>query len=224
MISNTINIRQIQHYMYCPRRFALLEVNDDWADNSFVVKANLMHENVHDGKHKFSTPTVISRSSVAVYNDEEKYDIFGITDCLEFIKKSGGIHINGLTGEYSVKIIEYKPRQPKDGSFNESDAIQVFAQKLCVDYIWNCNSEGYLYYADTKKRVKLPFNEQFEDYNSQLIEYLIQMRKILRTGEIPDKRKGQKCGGCSLEDYCFSKAVDFSVKKNIIKMDTLEEI
>ena len=37
----TINIRDIQHYMYCPRRFALLEVNDDWAENAFVVKANL---------------------------------------------------------------------------------------------------------------------------------------------------------------------------------------
>lgn len=42
----TINIRDIQHYMYCPRRFALLEVNDDWAENAFVVKANLLHENV----------------------------------------------------------------------------------------------------------------------------------------------------------------------------------
>ena len=30
----TINIRDIQHYMYCPRRFALLEVNDDWAENA----------------------------------------------------------------------------------------------------------------------------------------------------------------------------------------------
>ena len=46
----TINIRDIQHYMYCPRRFALLEVNDDWAENAFVVKANLLHENVHSGE------------------------------------------------------------------------------------------------------------------------------------------------------------------------------
>lgn len=49
----TINIRDIQHYMYCPRRFALLEVNDDWAENAFVVKANLLHENVHSGERNF---------------------------------------------------------------------------------------------------------------------------------------------------------------------------
>ncbi|SEH38315.1 hypothetical protein SAMN02910265_00223 [Ruminococcus flavefaciens] len=38
MSDSTINIRTIQHYMYCPRRFALLEVNSDWAENAFIVK------------------------------------------------------------------------------------------------------------------------------------------------------------------------------------------
>ena len=40
--------------MYCPRRFALLENNSDWAENAFVVKADIMHENVHSGAHSFS--------------------------------------------------------------------------------------------------------------------------------------------------------------------------
>ena len=34
MNEKTINIRAIQHYMYCPRRFALLEINDDWEENA----------------------------------------------------------------------------------------------------------------------------------------------------------------------------------------------
>ncbi len=45
-----INIRNIQHYMYCPRRFALMDINKDWVENVFVVKANIMHENVHSGR------------------------------------------------------------------------------------------------------------------------------------------------------------------------------
>ena len=28
-----INIRTIQHYMYCPRRFGLLEIENAWAEN-----------------------------------------------------------------------------------------------------------------------------------------------------------------------------------------------
>ena len=61
----TINIRDIQHYMYCPRRFALLEVNDDWAENAFVVKANLLHENVHSGERNFENKHKIVRSDVS---------------------------------------------------------------------------------------------------------------------------------------------------------------
>lgn len=219
----TINIRQIQHYMYCPRRFALLEINQDWVENAFVVKANLMHKNVHEGSHKFSNTTMISRSSVTVYNDDEQYDLFGITDCVEFTKRKGGIKISELPGEYDVKLIEYKPKQPKNGSFHESDAIQVFAQKICVDSLWHCNSEAYLYYADTKKRVKLNFDEEFEPYNKQLLEYLTAMRKIMATGEIPPKRKRQKCSGCSLEDVCFSKKIVYSIREEIAAMEMRDE-
>jgi CRISPR-associated exonuclease Cas4 len=50
-----INIRTIQHYMYCPRRFGLLEIENAWAENVSVVLANIMHENVHSGKHQAIT-------------------------------------------------------------------------------------------------------------------------------------------------------------------------
>ena len=42
-----INIRTIQHYMYCPIRLGLLEIEIVWAENVSVVLANIMHENVH---------------------------------------------------------------------------------------------------------------------------------------------------------------------------------
>ena len=106
----TINIRAIQHYMYCPRRFALLELNCDWAENAFVVKANLMHENVHGGDHKFSNDRMLVRSSVAVYNDE--YDIFGVTDCMEFVKSRNGVSIDGSDDKYEVRLVGYKPKPP----------------------------------------------------------------------------------------------------------------
>ena len=97
----TINIRDIQHYMYCPRRFALLEVNDDWAENAFVVKANLLHENVHSGERNFENKHKIVRSDVSVYNDDPKYNIFGVVDCIEFVRD---------------KLWSINPPDPKQGS------------------------------------------------------------------------------------------------------------
>lgn len=208
--------------MYCPRRFALLEVNNDWAENAFVVKANLMHEHVHDGSHDFSSKGLVAKSAVAVYNDD--YDIFGVADCAEFEACKGGVHIDGLEGEYRVKIVEYKPKAPKNESFNETDAIQVFAQKLCADYIWKCDCEGYIYYSESRKRVKLPFDDdaEREKYRRMLERYLGEMREILKSGIIPEKRKGQKCTGCSLEDICFPKSASYGVRESIMSMNEEE--
>lgn len=46
-----ISIRMIQHYLYCPHRWGLLEIDKAWAENVFVTKGNLMHERVHDPKN-----------------------------------------------------------------------------------------------------------------------------------------------------------------------------
>ena len=63
----SVNIRDIQNFMYCPRRFALLSINRDWAENVFVVKADIMHENVHSGRHEVKNSKRIELSSVTVY-------------------------------------------------------------------------------------------------------------------------------------------------------------
>lgn len=213
----TINIRDIQHYMYCPRRFWLLAVNRDWAENVFVVKANIMHENVHSGEHALRSGRKIEMSAVAVYNDE--LDIYGITDCIEFEKSENGTYIDSLDGKYNVKLVEYKPKQPKNGEIRETDAIQVFAQKLCADYIWSCNSYGYIYYADTKKRIKLPFNEEYDKYFSRFTELIAGMKECAAGNEIPGRIKGQRCSGCSMKDLCMPQEKRYRVKDEVLKED-----
>lgn len=212
MNDHTINIRCIQHYMYCPRRFALLELNDDWSENAFVIKANLQHQHVHDGSHSYSDSQKIVRSGISVYNDAEEYDIFGITDCIEFVRSNSGTVLNGHDGYFQVHIIEYKPKAPKSDDFNETDAIQVFAQKICADQIWKCDSEAYIYYSDTRKRVKLPFDTEYKKYDAMLRQLLSEMRKLLEEKKMPVRKKGQKCSGCSMEDICFPKEKKYSVR------------
>ena len=201
--------------MYCPRRFALLSINKDWAENVFVVKANIMHENVHSGRHEKKTAKKTELSAVTLFSD--KHDLLGVADCIEFIKRKDGVYIPGLEDYYKINLIEYKPTQPRDGKIRETDAIQVFAQKLCADEMWGCNSEGYIYYADTRKRVKLPFDEAYESYYSELSDLLEQMKGCLDSGSIPDRKRGQKCSGCSIKDLCMPKEKKYNVKNEILK-------
>lgn len=211
--NDVINIRAIQHFMYCPRRYALLEINDDWSENVYVVKANIMHENVHSGRHEVKGGNRVELSSVRLYNDE--LNLYGVADCIEFIKSSDGIYIEGLCDKYSVNVIEYKPTMPKGGRISETDAMQVFAQKLCADYIWGCNASGTIYYADTKKRIALPFESEYESYFQELKVLLGGMRKCIQSKNIPPRRKGQKCSGCSMKDLCMPKAVKYSVREMV---------
>lgn len=211
----SVNIRDIQHFMYCPRRFALLSINRDWAENVFVVKADIMHEYVHSGRHEIKNSKRIELSSVTVYNDE--LDIFGVTDCIEFVKNDNGVCIEYLNGKYDIKVIEYKPTSPKNGEIRETDAIQVFAQKLCVDWMWGCDCEGYIYYSDTRKRVKLPFDGEYGEYFSKTKSLINSMTECIQSSQIPPRTRGQKCGGCSIKDLCMPKVRKYSVRDEIMK-------
>ena len=205
----TVNIRSIQHYMYCPRQFGLLVLNQDWSENALVVMANIMHERVHSGKHELHSRGKIELSSVSLYHDE--LDLYGIADCIEFVKSKTGTYIEQLGDKFDVNIVEYKPRQPVSGTANETDAIQVFAQKLCADYIWNCKSTGYIYYGDTHRRVKLHLNEEYNKYYTLLQRLISEMNDILESGSIPARVKGQKCSGCSLKDVCMPQNKKYAV-------------
>lgn len=205
--------------MYCPRRFALLEVNDDWAENAFVVKQTSSMRTSTAASATLKISVRSSESDLSVYNDDPKYNIFGVVDCIEFVRDKCGDYIDTLDGTFRVEIVEYKPTRPKAGEFNQTDAIQVYAQKLCVDNVFHCNSRCFLYYADVRRRSELPFDTQGAEYDKMLCDYLGKMREILAADIIPKRVKGQKCSGCSLSDMCFPKVKKYSVKNTIFSMN-----
>lgn len=198
-----ITIRSIQHYMYCPHRWGLLEIDRAWAENVFVTKANLLHNRVHDPEQNYTSRGKKVYTSVSVYNDREPYGLYGVTDCIELTEEEQGVSIDGDKGKYSVCIVEYKPTKPKYEEFHEEDLMQVFAQKICVDYVFGCDCDAVIYYADVKKRIPLPLKENYEKYDCLLRKMVKEMKDYLVKGMVPVIRKGQKCGGCSMKDLCM---------------------
>lgn len=218
MNTEEITIRSIQHYMYCPHRWGLMEIDRAWAENIFVTKANLMHERVHDPDKHYTAKGRKVFTSVPVYNDLEEYNLYGVTDCLELLPDMNGVSIEGSKEKFRICIVEYKPTKPKDRLYREDDLIQVFAQKICVDYVFGGDADGVIYYSDVKKRVQLPLKENFEKYHAKLKTLLNEMRDRLKKGEIPPVVKGQKCSGCSMKDLCMPslkpvKKLQFEIEK-----------
>lgn len=209
MIKDDIAIRSIQHYLYCPHRWGLLEIDCAWAENVFVTKANLLHDRVHNPKASYSSSGKKCYTSVSVYNDKSEYNLYGVTDCIE------------VTGDEKCNlcIVEYKPTKPKNKDYNFDDLMQVFAQKICVDYVFNCDCDGVLYYADVKKRIRLPLKENFSEYDDILKRTLAEMRNLISKGKIPEIVKNCNCSGCSMKDICMPTLISpVSVKGSIKKV------
>ena len=109
---NSIAIRSIQHYLYCPHRWGLMYIGDVWAENYFVTKANLLHARVHDPDKHYVRKNVKVFTGIEVYNDKPEFDIHGVVDCLELRKDGHGVPVSGEDGSFGCTIVEYKPTQP----------------------------------------------------------------------------------------------------------------
>ena len=208
MNDEQIKIRSIQHYLYCPHRWGLMEIGCSWAENYFVSRANIIHERVHSA-NDYALRGKNVYTAVRVWNDE--YGLVGETDCLE--KKNG-----------SYTIVEYKPKEPSNSIIHHEDLMQIFAQKICVDFVFHCDCDAVIYYADTRTRYPLAaIHDDYELLKSELVPLLSEMRKLMEQGTIPEIRNGQNCNGCSMKDICMpaSLKAKTGLRQQISKM--LEE-
>ena len=223
MRSEEITIRSIQHYMYCPHRWGLLEIDKAWAENVFVTKANLMHERVHDPNRNYTVRGRKVFTSVPVYNDLEEYNLYGVMDCLECKESKDGVDAFHDGKKYKLCIVEYKPTKSKQQTHRKDDLMQIFAQKICVDYVFHCDCETILYYADVKQRIPVDFTDSYREFDNELKDLLCEMRTNLREGNIPPIRKGQQCSGCSMKDLCMPSSLKKSYRFQKELQHVLEE-
>lgn len=223
MTGTDITIREIQHYLYCPHRWGLMQINCSWDENYFVTKAKLLHERVHNPDKSYTLRGRKVFTSVPVYNDE--YGLYGVTDCIECTPNSDGVEVMGSDRRYNLCVVEYKPTQPKDSEYNYDDLMQVFAQKVCIDYVFGCDCNAVLYYANVRKRIQLPVRENFDKYDADLRRIISEIRYNTEKGIIPPIMKNQKCSGCSMKDMCMPKVKSSgNVHSRIIKLFEDERI
>lgn len=174
-----------------------MEINCSFAENFYVYRGNLVHQNV-DNKKGVRSRGVIHENSVRVYDDN--WGIYGVIDCLELRKNKDGVFINEYDDKFSLTIVEYKATAPKKELYRYEDKMQVLAQKICIDSLFYTDCDAYFYYADTKKRVSVEFES--EDYDF-LIQTLIEIRKFTARGKIPPIKHDQHCSGCSIKNICL---------------------
>ncbi|WP_198264269.1 CRISPR-associated protein Cas4 [sulfur-oxidizing endosymbiont of Gigantopelta aegis] len=183
--AQTIMLSALQHYAYCPRQFALIHIEQVWADNYFTAHGNLLHERV-DSCEPEQRGNVRYERSVAVKSKHLR--ITGKLDLLE------------IEGNPPVRYfpVEYKRGKPKIESW---DKIQLCAQALCLEEMRNITiDKGALWYWQVRKREQVSLDDKLR---SETIAAIDDAHLILSSGKTPSPtNQTKRCRACSLVDLC----------------------
>lgn len=184
-----IPISALQHIAYCPRQFALIHVEQVWAENFFTAHGQLLHQRVDSGEVEQRGQVRYERS-VGVLS--ERLGITGKLDLLE------------ITGSVDGSNLKYFPVEYKRGKHKvqDWDRIQLCAQALCLEDMRGVSvTEGALWYQQERKREQVMIDESLRELTLRMIA---QARAILDTRRTPaptnDKTRGKSC---SLVDLCM---------------------
>lgn len=186
----------IQHFAFCRRQWALIHIEQQWAENYRTVDGNIMHERVHDaGFHEKRGDTIITRAMAV---SSARLGLSGECDAVELKRSDDGIEIFGLEGKYSVMPVEYKRGEPKD---DDCDIMQLTAQALCLEDMLCCHIPfGFLYYGEIRRRVKVDFDADIRRRTEAAVK---EMHELYKRKYTPKVKRRKACNACSLKDICL---------------------
>lgn len=192
----------LQHLAYCPRQFALIHLEQAWADNLFTAEGNLLHRRTDRAEAETRAGLHIARSlrlhSLAL-------GLSGIADVVEFhrvAEDARGVELARIDGRWRPYPVEYKRGRPKA---NDCDEVQLCAQALCLKEMLGLEiPEGALFYGKTRRRKVVKIGDELRARTRELAE---EMHRIWRSGRTPPSEYGPKCEQCSLRDLCMPRTM-----------------
>lgn len=96
----------IQHFYFCKRQWALIHIEQQWADNQATMEGNYLHERADDPFFTESRKNIIISRAVPV--SSSVLGLSGILDVLEFHKEESGVILPDKDGYWVPQIVEYK--------------------------------------------------------------------------------------------------------------------
>ncbi len=209
-----LQISGIQHFLFCRRQWALIHVENQWAENYHTADGHILHKHVHDAEYHTRRKNILTIRGMRIHSSG--LGISGECDVVEFQKQEEGISLSGYEGFWMPYPIEYKRGKKKEGLF---DVAQLCAQAMCLEEMLCCTiNEGALYYFEARHREVVAFTE---DLRSTVKEAFGEMHEYMRRGYTPKVKKMKSCRSCSLNNICVPEVSEItSVSEGRKKVQT----
>lgn len=181
-----IPLSALQHYLYCPRQFALIHLEQQWAESRHTAEGQLLHQRADrsqvERRHGIRSVTAMPLLSLEL-------GITGKADMIEFHRDAAG--------ERAFPV-EYKRGRPKA---HRADDVQLCAQALCLEaMLGQPVPAGALFYGQTRRRKNVPFDAELRELTCRTIAAV---RAMLASGVTPTAQyEPRRCDACSLLDLC----------------------
>ena len=183
--SEPIPISALSHYSYCPRRCALIHLEQTFDENIYTLKGELLHERVHDGDVQVEAGVRIERA-LPLWSSK-----------LGLIGKSDVVEHQGDT-PYPV---EYKVGRRRD---EPHTPIQLCAQAMCLEEMTGKHvPRGAIYYHASRRRREIVFDKVMR---AQVRAAAAAVRDMLARRIVPPPPNDERCHHCSLRESCLPRA------------------
>ena len=181
---NALPLSGLQHLAFCPRQWALIHLEQAWAENRLTAEGRLLHENAdlpgQSRRHDLRTVRGLPLLS-------RRLGLVGRADVVEFRPEPFPV--------------EYKRGRRKP---DDCDLVQLCAQALCLEEMLRKPvPRGAIFYGDPRRRLEVEFSPQLRARTASLAA---DMHRLYQSRQTPPAKPGNYCQNCSLLNICLPNA------------------
>ena len=193
-----LQLSGLQHFKFCRRQWALIHIENQWAENFRTTDGAILHENAHNSGFAESRGDLLITRDMRIFS--RSLGVSGACDVLEFHRGETGIPLKGREGLWQPYPVEYKRGTPKEGT---EDALQLCGQAMCLEEMLCCEiPRGALYYGEPRRRTEVDFTSELRQ---EVTDLLIEMHDLYQRGYTPKVKPSKSCNACSLKELCLPK-------------------
>lgn len=200
----SIPISSLNQYAYCPRRCALIHVEQTFDDNLYTLRGRHLHERTDQPDESGWEDGIRVERALPLWS--KRLGLIGKADVVEF------------HGEAPYPV-EYKsgPNRQFD-----NDDLQLCAQAICLEEMtgWSV-PRGAIYHHSSRKRREVEFTEELRARVAQTIQAI---RAMLTSKQLPPPVNDHRCTHCSLRESCMPEVVETGCRAATVVRDLFSTI
>ena len=180
-----IPLSALNHYLFCPRRAALIHIEGIFKDNHHTLRGDIVHEHADLAGYEIAKGVTLLRA-LPVWS--ERLGLNGKCDVVEVEHRFTSTNLKSEISDLRSNASALRPVEFKLGKRRqwENDDAQLCAQALCLEEMFGLSvSRGAVFHADSKRRREVEFTAELRASTERAIG---ELHALLQESQISNLR------------------------------------